>query len=185
MTIKYIANRFYPMQSSPYFFSCFLIWAVLVSVQSYAQIDSYANYEWRIKQEYLFDNYIPSNPKEAFLEIETKSPSESLQRFARHPEDSIRGRLQLTLGKWMAKNWQLHEGSRLSYYFSKAGLTHPDDMVEFLILGLHRYLNGSDLNEKELISRLIERRKSRFYESRKNQKREVLSIDTIQGEPPK
>lgn len=164
----------------------FLLFAIILgSSNGNAQIDSYENYEWRIKQEYLNDTYIPANPSEAFSEMEMKTPDQSLKKFAAYPEDSIRGRLQLTLGKWLAKNWQLHEGSRLSHYFSESGLAHPDDMSEFLILGFHRYLNDVEIQKEELINRLVERRKSEYFKSLKGLKRKVISVDTIQGEPPK
>lgn len=184
MTIKSVSTRFINMV----FYKCFslLLFAVLlISGKGYAQIDSYENYEWRLKQQYLYDTYIPANPSEAYVELEMKTPDQAIKKFAAYPEDSIRGRLQLTLGKWMAKNWQLHEGSRLSHYFSELGLSHPEDMVEVLILGFHRYVNGVEVMENELIIRLVERRKSQYFQSQKGVKREVISIDTIQREPPK
>ncbi|NBC24176.1 MAG: hypothetical protein GVX78_00995 [Bacteroidetes bacterium] len=151
---------------------------------AYGQVDSFDNYEWRIKQAYLFDTYIPSDIEEAYAEIEGLTPPATLRRFATYPEDSIRGRLQLTLGKWLAKNWQLHEGSRLSHYLKKRGLTHPEDMVEFIILGFHRHLNDEPLDSETLIQRLIERRKTKFFESQKKIKKETIFIDTIEGSPP-
>lgn len=184
MTIKCGSTRFMDMVFYKYL-SLLLFAVLLVSGKGYAQIDSYENYEWRIKQQYLYDTYIPASPSEAYAELEMKTAEQALQKFAAYPEDSIRGRLQLTLGKWMAKNWQLHEGSRLSHYFSELGLSHPDDMVEFLILGFHRDLNGVEVKKGELIDRLVKRRKSKYFQSQKGVKRQVISIDTIQREPPK
>jgi len=184
MTIKCGGTRLSDMNFYK-IFSLLLFIIFLGSSNGNAQVDSYENYEWRIKQQYLYDTYIPASPSEAFSELEMKTPDQSLKKFATYPEDSIRGRLQLTLGKWLAKNWQLHEGSRLSHYFSESGLTHPEDMSEFLILGFHRYLNDVELQKEDLIDRLVERRKSRYFKSLKGVKRKVISVDTIQGEPPK
>ncbi|NBC24361.1 MAG: hypothetical protein GVX78_01950 [Bacteroidetes bacterium] len=167
----------------------FLFWClgIVLSAQTelWAQIDSYDNYQWRIKQQYLFDTYIPSDPDEAFLELESKSEAKALLKFAAVSEDSIYGRLQLSLGKWITKNWQLHEGSRLSHYFSEAGLTHPEDMAEFLIIGFHRYLNQKDIMTDRLIDRLVQRRKKIYFESQKKVSKDTLLIDTIQRSSPK
>ena len=150
-----------------------------------AQVDSYDNYQWRIKQQYLYDTYIPLNPQEAFLELESKSQTKALQKFAAVSEDSIYGRLQLSLGKWIVKNWQLNKGSRLSHYFYEAGLAHPEDMAEFLIIGFHRYLNERDLFTDRLIERLVKRRKEIYFESQKKVSKDTLLVDTIPGSSPK
>lgn len=140
---------------------------------------NYNSYEWRIQQAYLFNTYIPENEQEAFQELEMKSDKKSLDKFASVPEDSIRGRLQLGLGQWLRKNWQLHEGSRLSHHLKSYGVTHPDDMVEFLIIGFHRHLNQREVQSQDLSDRLVERRKKLYFESRKKDSAKVIFTDTI------
>ncbi|SRR6056297_1217052 len=177
-------NLFRKYTVSIFDFPLFVIAFVFCLPTGIGQVDSYDNYEWRIKQAYLFDTYIPAQPQEAFSELQALTPASTLDRFAGYPEDSIRGRLQLTLGKWIGKNWQLSEGSRLSHYFIQRGLSHPDDMGEFLIIGFHRHLNNEEIKSKELIDRLVDRRKSNFFKSREKVKKELISIDTIKGEAP-
>jgi hypothetical protein len=140
---------------------------------------NYDSYDWRIQQDYLFNTYIPANEQEAFQELEMKSDKESLNKFANVPEDSIRGRLQMSLGQWLRKNWQLHEGSRLSHHLKSYGVTHPDDMVELLIIGFHRYLNSREIQAQNLSDRLVERRKKNYFESRKKDSAKVIFTDTI------
>lgn len=180
--MDYLSNKkFIAIRRALSFFFFFLSFISSAS----CQIDSFDNYEWRIKQSYLLEVYIPKNPQDAFSELKALTPESALKQFAAYPEDSIKGRLQLTLGKWITKNWQFYEGSRLSHYFKERGLSHPEDMAEFLIIAFHRFLNSKSIREELLIERLIERRKSNFFESRENIKKELIFTDTIEGAPPK
>ena len=138
----------------------------------------YENYEWRINQPFLYDVYIPENEADAFQEVQRLAEGRGLEKFKAAPEDSIRRRLHFGLGKWMMKNWQLMKGSRLSHHLNQKGLRHPDDMVEYLIVSLHRHLNQKPLQEKSLIEAYQKERK-RIYFEQKEQLNTVV-IDTLE-----
>jgi len=140
----------------------------------------YENYEWRIEQPFLYDVYIPANEEEAFSEIQRLAEGPGLEKFKSAPEDSIRRRLHFGIGKWMMKNWQLMEGSRLSNHLSQKGLTYPDDMVEYLIVSFHRHLNGRERKEEALIDFYLQERKRLYYEQQEKLKKVV--IDTLEQE---
>lgn len=142
--------------------------------------DPLDDYDWRIQQEYLMDVYIPEDEEDAFRELKRLGEQSGLTKFRNAPEDSIRRKLHFGLGKWMMKNWQLMDGSRLSHSLKKQGLLHPDDMVEYLIVTFHRHLNDRPLESKALIEAYNEARKQEFLERQKQIPKEV--IDTISGE---
>jgi hypothetical protein len=65
------------------------------------------------------------------------------QEFSTNPHFS--------LGLWIRNNWQLWGGSRLSKYFNKMGIFHPDDMSEIILKSYDRYLLTNDLRLNEQI----------------------------------
>jgi hypothetical protein len=142
--------------------------------------DPLDDYEWRIQQDYLMGVYIPENEEDAFRELQRLGEDSGLNKFRHAPEDSIRRKLHFGLGKWMMKNWQLIDGSRLSHHLKQEGLLHPDDMVEYLIVTFHRHLNDEPLESSHLIEEYNEARKQDFKERRKQIPTEV--IDTLSRE---
>ncbi len=141
--------------------------------------DPLDDYEWRIEQDYIMGVYIPEDEEDAFIELKRLSESEGLAKFKQAPEDSIRRKLHFGLGKWIMQNWQLLDGSRLSHHLKEKGLTHTDDMVEYLIVTFHRHLNEKPLNSSDLIQEYNEARKKAYKERQKMIPKEV--IDTLSG----
>lgn len=146
-----------------FFFSCIFLFGDIEWNQVQAQIDSMdterlQDYNWRIMQRKLNDIYIPSDLEDAMQELSEISSDEALAKFKGAPEEDIGRRLFFGLGKWITTNWQLYEGSRISHYLRSLGLTHPDDMVIFLIESFHRYLNARDLEIDKRVKDLQERR---------------------------
>lgn len=109
---------------------------------------------WKEKQEYLNQFYIPKDEMDAFHVLEEISEAVGILKFKEMPEDTIKGRLTYGLGMWMMQNWSLYTGSRLSYYLNRRGLIATDDMVEYLIIAFHRYLNKVELQSQDLIDSL-------------------------------
>lgn len=115
-------------------------------------------YQERIKKDKLGGVYIPKNLEEACAALSKLSSPESQAKFKKVAEDSVCMYFHASLGKWMIVNWSFYEGSRFSHYLRTAGVTYPDDMVDFVIIGWHRQLNGKPLEIKQLFQFIKERR---------------------------
>ncbi len=53
------------------------------------------------------------------------------------------------LGTWIRNNWGLWEGSRLSVWFQKKGIEHPDIMSGIILTSFWRHLNGKPIGLEE------------------------------------
>ena len=121
-------------------------------------------YKWRIAQEYLDGVYIPRDLTDAFIHLGKLIEPEDRAKFKGAPEDVVASRLQPTLGRWIAHNWGFAGGSRLSHYIKSAGVTHPEDMSNFVIVTYHRSLNKKPFEIKQLVAAYKERRKNAMLE---------------------
>ncbi|HND87449.1 MAG TPA: hypothetical protein PK971_03925 [Saprospiraceae bacterium] len=127
-------------------------------------------YQQRIKMEKLNGVYIPKNLEDAMLQLDKLTTAEAKAKIKAIPEDSVCMRLHGRLGQWMIMNWGFYGGSRLSHYIRSAGITFPDDMADFLLLGYHRKLHGQPIGVKELAVRFKEKRKAEFEREKKKGK---------------
>jgi len=134
-------------------------------------------YQRNIKKPVINGVYIPENIDDAMKELEKLSPPKSLDKFKYAPEDEVAVKLHFGLGRWMIYNWNFYYGSRLEYYLRKLGLSHPDDMADFLIICFHRYLNKKPLDTVYLAKQFHDKRIKIFKENR-----EV--IDTLHVKSP-
>ena len=132
------------------------------------------NYEYRIKQAYLNDTYIPEGLTDAFIQLKKLIGREDLTKFKAAPETSIKNIGQYSLADWIVHNWGFHGGSRLSHFLKNIGLTHPNDMAAFVIITFHRSLNDLPLDAKPLADLLKEERKEKF--SNTNQAKKAIQI---------
>ncbi|MBL7803354.1 MAG: hypothetical protein JNL02_06435 [Saprospiraceae bacterium] len=124
-------------------------------------------YQERIKKDVLNGVYIPKNLDDAFAQLNKLITPESKEKIKALPEDSVCIVLHRRLGQWMIMNWGFYEGSRLSHYLRSAGITYPDDMADFLLIGYHRHLNGKPVNVRDLAIYYKEKRKKEFQEKQK------------------
>lgn len=106
-------------------------------------------YQRNIKKSRINGVYIPKDLNDAIEQLIKLSPEKSLEKFKMVPEDGVAKKLHFGLGRWMIVNWNFYDGSRLSHYLKNLGVGHPDDMADFLIVSLHRHLNGKDLKTAE------------------------------------
>lgn len=118
-------------------------------------------YEINIKKSRINGVYIPVDEVEAIEEIKALSPKDALAKFAAFPDEWKAARkLYFGLGRWMDVNWSFRNGSRLGHYLkTKKGIVHPDDMVMYLLVSLHRNLNNVQSDDKELIKKIADERK--------------------------
>ncbi len=129
-------------------------------------------YQRNIKKPVINGVYIPVDVEDAMKELEKLSPAQSLEKFKNAPENTVAEKLHFGLGRWMIYNWNFYYGSRLEYYLKKLGISHPDDMADFLIISFHRYLNKKPLDSLNLAKIFHDKRMKIFKEQK-----EV--IDTI------
>ena len=145
-----------------------LILSMLVMSTVYAQenspsptteADAEVKYAKNIKKSRINGVYIPKDHFEAIKELKEISPESSLAKFRAKSEEIVIKKLHFGLGRWIRYNWNFYEGSRLGEHLKGMGVSHPDDMSTFLMMLLHRELNGAPLMEKEIIAKLSEERK--------------------------
>lgn len=156
-----------------------LLLFLIASISSQGQIlqDSLwrAKYEENIVKKEINGIYIPVDIADVFSELDKMSSPDSKNKIREGREEIVVQRLSRGLGKWMLINWNFYEGSRLSHYLKNLGVSHPDDMVAYLIASYYRYLNELPLQLEERAESI---RKVRFEEQEEIKKRRVV-IDTI------
>lgn len=103
--------------------------------------------------------YIPKDLEEAFMELDRLSPPESLQKIRVEDENFIAKKLHFGLGRWMAINWNFDEGSRFSHYLTRLGLLYRDEMIDFMLISYHRYLNQRPMEVEQRVKTYVEKRK--------------------------
>ena len=147
-----------------------LILSTLVLSTVYAQeyspsptteADAEAKYDRNIKKSRINGVYIPKDHIEAIKELKEMSPESALAKFRIQSEEMVVKKLHFGLGRWIRYNWNFYEGSRLGEHLKGMGVSHPDDMSTFLMMLLHRDLNGTPAMEKEIIAQLSEARKKK------------------------
>ncbi len=138
---------------------------LLVSVATYAQDPAQTkeefekNYQYRIRQEMLYGQYIPKDLEDAFVELNKRIDAESKAKFKSVSEEEAVHKLYFSLGRWVIENWGFYGGSRLSHYLKELGIAHPEDMAQFIIVSYHRNLNRKELKIKEQVQVYQEKRK--------------------------
>jgi hypothetical protein len=98
-------------------------------------------YKSNIKKSRLHGVYIPKDLDDAFLELDRLSPPEAINKMKAIPEEIVAKKLHFGLGRWIAHNWNFDEGSRFSHYLKGLGIIKTDDMINFMLVSYHRYLN--------------------------------------------
>ena len=112
-------------------------------------MDFLKQYEARIQLEYIEGVYIPRDLLDCFRQLDTLMEEDVRELFLSFSDEEVDKRTHASLGKWIEHKWSLREGSRLSAYFNKMGVPHPDYMVGIIITSYHRHLNKRDLKVKE------------------------------------
>jgi len=108
-------------------------------------------YQRNIKKTRINGVYIPADLQEAFDELSALAEEAGVDKFKSAPEEVIARRLHFGLGRWIAVNWNLEEGSRYEYYLKQLGLVKVDDMIQYTIVSWHRHLLGKEQQSAERI----------------------------------
>jgi len=110
--------------------------------------------------------YIPSDLADAHKRLLKLTPEKEINKFISAPEIEVCKKLHFGIGRWMIVNWNFYDGSRLSHHLKELGLSHPDDMANFLLRTLHRHMNKISPNHKEIIDHLVVERKKEVQQMR-------------------
>lgn len=105
--------------------------------------------------------YIPKDLEDAFAELDRLSPPEALDKIKVEDEAYIAQKLHYGLGRWMAYNWNFDEGSRFSHYLKGLGLFYTQEMIDFVLISYHRYLNKRPQDIEARVKQYIEKRKKK------------------------
>lgn len=133
-------------------------------------------YNWRIRQEYLNEVYIPKDLTEAFIQLNKLIEKPAVEKFKNMPEPDAARKLHFSFGRWIIHNWGFYGGSRFSHFLKGLGIHHPDDMAQFVIVSYHRNLNRKPLDVKAQIAYYQEKRAKENEERLK--KGEILHQET-------
>ena len=121
-------------------------------------------YERRIRQPYLNGVYIPEDIGDAFIQFGKLISADSKAKFKAMSEADASVKLHYSFGRWISVNWGFEEGSRFSHYLKQLGLSHPDDMIRFVLICYHRNLNKKPLEPKPLIQEMVDARRKAYRE---------------------
>lgn len=134
-------------------------------------------YQANIKKTRIYGVYIPKDIEEAFLELDRLSPPESLAKIKMASEETVAKKLHFGLGRWMSHNWNFTEGSRFSHHLKNLGLFYTEDMIDFMLISYHRYLNKRDQDTQARINSYQLKRKK--LEAEELSKGEVIIEKTV------
>lgn len=115
-------------------------------------IEEKRQYQIRISSDSIKGIYIPKDITDCFTSLNIILKTENINEFKNKTSNEVIGNYHFGLGLWMRNNWGLWGGSRLSLYFNKLGIKHPDDMSGIILTSYHRYLNNQDLDLNVQIS---------------------------------
>lgn len=105
--------------------------------------------------------YIPFDLNDCFTQIDGFLCDSENNRIKNVTESEFLSGAHFGFGLWMRNNWGLWRGSRLSKYFNKLGIYHPDDMSSIILVSYHRYLLGQELMITEQIQYYMDYWKSK------------------------
>lgn len=130
-------------------------------------------YQWRIKQSHLDNVYIPYDINDCFKHLDKLMEEPVKKRFMAFSDEEVDRKTHASLGKWLDHKWQITEGSRITNYFRKAGVPHPEYTIGIIITSYHRYLHKKDIKLKEQIDYF----KKKWDEAQKQKVLELLKKD--------
>jgi hypothetical protein len=158
----------------------FLIFGVILTAVGQAKKEVISAqdsiYKSQVNKTRIDGIYIPKDVKEAMTELDRLSPEESKAKLKTISEDVMAKKLHFGLGRWVAVNWQLELGSRLSKHLDDLGLIDQDEKVNFLLKMYHRHLMGTPLLVKETAKEVADKRDEAYRKMMKE--KYGLTIDT-------
>lgn len=119
-------------------------------------IDKYFEEKARRAKNIISDSidgiYIPKDLDDCFVQIDSLWNDSIKSLVKSWSEDEFVGNAHHSFGMWLRNNWGLWGGSRLSIYFNKKGIYHPDDMSGIILKSYHRYLTDEPIKFRKQIN---------------------------------
>lgn len=96
--------------------------------------------------------YVPRDLNDAVATLRRLLPAETLAALAADTEADV-VRYHHGLGTRLRNCWGLWAGSRLTKYFNRLGIAHPDDMSAIILRSLYRQLHDQPIDLPALLAR--------------------------------
>lgn len=110
--------------------------------------------------------YIPKNILDAINQLDSILKTDDKKEFKKTKKTEL-SKFHMRLGMSLRNGWGLWSGSRLSKYFQKNGIGHPDEMSGFIINSYWLHLHDKPLNIEKRFSKI------KFYK-KKNAKPKTI-----------
>ena len=133
-------------------------------------------YQKRILKSRINGVYIPKDLYDAFAQLNRLMDAPTRKQLQLMTEEEAGKKLYLIM--WICNNWGMYQGSRLSNYIQKLGISNPEHKAHFLITTYHRELNKKDLGLKERVE--FYQKKTEEAKARKAKKGKVIHEETRQ-----
>ena len=133
-------------------------------------------YQKRILKSRINGVYIPKDLYDAFAQLNRLMDEPTRKQLQLMTEEEAGKKLYLIM--WICNNWGMYEGSRLSHYIQKLGISNPEHKAHFPITTYHRELNKKDLGLKERVE--FYQKKTEEAKARKAKKGKVIHEETRQ-----
>lgn len=102
--------------------------------------------------------YIPKDINDAIKSLDKMYSDSTKIEITKLTENQyVNGNYRPGIGLWMRNNWQLWAGSRLSKFFRKNKINHPESMSVVILKSYYRHLKNEDIRFEEQINEYIER----------------------------
>jgi len=144
---------------------------IIIKPQKTAMDASYDSiYQWRISQSILDDVYIPMDINDCFKQLDKLMEEPVKKRFMAFSDEEVDRKTHASLGKWIDHKWQITQGSRISNYFKRMGVPHPEYSIGIILTSYHRYLHMKELKLKEQVTFF----KEKWNEKQREKAKELL-----------
>jgi len=118
----------------------------------------------RTTTENIEDYPIPKNIEQCFKLLD-KTMSENEKFLIKTlPEDSIYFHEEFQYGADFFHAWKLYDGSKLTKYFNKKGLSTSHEVYETILISYHRYLNNQEIDLSKQVEK-YQNLRQKEYES--------------------
>lgn len=127
-------------------------------------------YQWRVSQSNLDDVYIPMDINDCFKQLDKLMEEPVKKRFMAFSDEEVDRKTHASLGKWIDHKWQITQGSRISNYFIRMGVPHPEYTIGIILTSYHRYLHKKELKLKEQVTYF----KEKWNEKQREKAKELI-----------
>ena len=112
----------------------------------------------------VYDLPIPKSLDQCFKILGETLTENELLVIKDYPEDSIHSHNEFRYGADFFHAWKLYDGSRLTKYFNKKGLTGSNEIYETILISYHRYLNQLPIDLDGQIKKYQKKQEAEYKE---------------------